>query len=176
MARKRHDSAEYVLRIKCVCRARVYQAEIYATSAPTQRLGTTDVTAYAISYIRVGSGEQSARRTHVCCFIPGSDLCRRLAFGRKRCGSLSVGETSCLLPAAGCTSRQSSPFHGRCRWTGTLAASTLIQGSLPSPLFPSLKFISWFSSRLFLCLSPSICSSLLSVFLFFFFRRKHCYN
>lgn len=49
------------------------------------------------------SGERTATagvRIHVCCFIPSSDLCRRLTFGRKRCASLSVGETSCLLPAA----------------------------------------------------------------------------
>lgn len=53
-----------------------------------------------MAYTRLGWGANIQRVPHVCCFVPGSDLSRRLAFGRKRCASLRAGETSSCLPAA----------------------------------------------------------------------------
>lgn len=126
--------------------------------------------------LRVGS-EQPARRTYVCCFIPSSDLCRRLAFGRKRCASLSVRETSCLLPAARAdrVRRSTVVAGGRARYSEHVdprfpsSSSSLLSSSL------YVYFLVFFIS-ISLSFSLSICPSHFSFFLenIAIFKRKWC--
>lgn len=166
MARKQHDSVEYVLRIKCVEHVCISLNLCYlANDRPTQRLGTTDVTAYAAK-----SGERTAGTADLRLLFY-SEL-RSLPKARVRTQTMRFVERSRdQLPTAGCTSRQSSPFHGR-RRCGTLQRARW--SKVPFLLFLS-SFILHLRLRLVFFASIFSLSFHLSISFFFSFLREHRY-